>query len=69
MSLKDLLIVKGGNIEKFEIILIDFEKKDLANFVDRELNLKNENIKNSHFFDSKSNQDLEFENVHIDIVD
>jgi len=47
-------------VENLEIILTNFNKDEIDNFILEELNLSKVNIKSSHFYDNYSGQDIEF---------
>ncbi len=63
--LRDLLTSKKGGliVENLEIILSDFNKRELNKLVYDELKLSTLKLKSSHFFDNISEKDLDFSQV------
>ncbi|KAA2295910.1 hypothetical protein FY526_28420, partial [Clostridioides difficile] len=51
------------NLESLEIILIDFNKNNLDQFIKNDLNIQVDRIKNSHFYDNRSENDIEFQQI------
>lgn len=50
-------------MEKLEIVLLDFKKRDVNDFIDEELKLSTLRTKSSHFYDNLSKKDLRFDEV------
>ncbi|WP_256984536.1 MULTISPECIES: hypothetical protein [Paenibacillus] len=50
-------------MESLEIILIDFNKNKLDQFIKNGLNIQAERIKSSHFYDNRSENDIEFQQI------
>jgi hypothetical protein len=51
------------NLESVEIILIDFNKNYLNQFIKNDLNIQAERIKSSHFYDNHNESDIEFQQI------
>lgn len=51
------------NLESLEIILIDFNKNILDQFIKNDLNIQVDQIKSSHFYDNRSENDIEFQQI------
>ncbi|WP_346773283.1 hypothetical protein [Paenibacillus sp. PAMC 26794] len=51
------------NLESLEIILIDFNKNNLDQFIKNDLNIQVDRIKSSHFYDNRSENDIEFQQI------
>lgn len=51
------------NLESLEIILIDFDKNKLDQFIKNDLNIQVGQIKSSHFYDNRSEKDIEFQQI------
>ena len=50
-------------MESLEIILIDFNKNNLDRFIKNDLNIQLDHIKSSHFYDNRSENDIEFQQI------
>ncbi|MFD1738091.1 hypothetical protein ACFSCX_16270 [Bacillus salitolerans] len=50
-------------MEKLEIVLCDFNKKDLNTFINEELKLTKSKVKSSHFYNNITREDMEFSQV------
>ncbi|MGN7411114.1 hypothetical protein [Paenibacillus sp. SAF-068] len=50
-------------MESLEIILIDFNKNNLNQFIKNELNIQVDQIKSSHFYDNYSENDIKFQQI------
>ncbi|PKQ88812.1 hypothetical protein CXK86_23720 [Paenibacillus sp. BGI2013] len=50
-------------MESLEIILIDFNKNRLDPFIKNDLNIQADQIKSSHFYDNRSENDIEFQQI------
>ncbi|WP_440116692.1 hypothetical protein [Paenibacillus sp. QZ-Y1] len=50
-------------MESLEIILIDFNKNNLDQFIKNELNIQVDQIKSSHFYDNHNKSDIEFQQI------
>ncbi|WP_306821956.1 hypothetical protein [Paenibacillus sp. BGI2013] len=50
-------------LESLEIILIDFNKNRLDPFIKNDLNIQADQIKSSHFYDNRSENDIEFQQI------
>lgn len=51
------------NLESLEIILINFNKNNLDQFIKNDLNIQVDQIQSSHFYDSRSENDIEFQQI------
>jgi hypothetical protein len=51
------------NLESLEVILIDFNKNNLNRFIKNDLNIQVDQIKSSHFYDNRSENDIEFQQI------
>ncbi|OPG95542.1 hypothetical protein B2I21_26095 [Chryseobacterium mucoviscidosis] len=50
-------------MQSLEIILIDFNKNNLDRFIKNDLNIQVDKIKSSHFYDNRSENDIEFQQI------
>ncbi|WP_338707867.1 hypothetical protein [Paenibacillus amylolyticus] len=50
-------------MQSLEIILIDFNKNNLDRFIKNDLNIQADQIKSSHFYDNRSENDIEFQQI------
>ncbi|MFE6074959.1 hypothetical protein ACFVQB_10835 [Paenibacillus sp. NPDC057886] len=50
-------------MEHLEIILIDFNKSNLDRFIKKDLDIQVDQIKSSHFYDNRSENDIEFQQI------
>lgn len=50
-------------MERLEMILIDFNKNNLDLFIKNDLNIQADRIKSSHFYDNRSENDIEFQQI------
>lgn len=50
-------------MERLEVILIDFNKNNLDPFIKNDLNIQVERIISSHFYDNRSENDIEFQQI------
>jgi len=50
-------------VESLEIILIDFNKNSLDRFIKNDLNIQVDRIKSSHFYNNRSERDIEFQQI------
>ncbi|UOK64516.1 hypothetical protein [Paenibacillus amylolyticus] len=50
-------------MESLEIILIDFDKNKLDQFIKNDLNIQLDQIKSSHFYDNRSENNIEFQQI------
>lgn len=50
-------------MESLEIILIDFNKNSLDRFIKNDLNIQVDRIKSSHFYNNRSERDIEFQQI------
>lgn len=50
-------------MENLEIILMDFNKSNLDQFIKEDLNIQLNQIRSSHFFDNSRGEDTEFQDI------
>ncbi|MFJ2046071.1 hypothetical protein ACIOBL_20920 [Paenibacillus taichungensis] len=50
-------------MQSLEIILIDFNKNNLDRFIKNDLNIQVDQVKSSHFYDNRSEKDIEFQQI------
>ncbi|PRA02798.1 MULTISPECIES: hypothetical protein [Paenibacillus] len=50
-------------MERLEMILIEFSKNSLDQFIKNDLNIQVDRIKSSHFYDNRSENDIEFQQI------
>ncbi|MBT2287500.1 hypothetical protein J7E78_28845 [Paenibacillus polymyxa] len=61
--MKELYDVRRFGYGSLEIILIDFNKNNLDQFIKNDLNIQEDHIKSSHFYDNRSEKDFEFHQI------
>jgi hypothetical protein len=50
-------------MERLEMVIIDFNKNSLDRFIKNDLNIQADRIKSSHFYDNRSENDIEFQQI------
>lgn len=50
-------------MKNLEIILMDFSKSNLDQFIQEDLNIQLNQIRSSHFFDNSKGEDTEFQDI------
>ncbi|QKS60303.1 hypothetical protein HUB98_21915 [Paenibacillus barcinonensis] len=56
-------MTEAVTVESLEIILLDFKKSNLDQFIKKDLSIQTNQIRSSHFYDNSRGKDTEFQDI------